>query len=96
MTTAIGEITRESGSVIGNSLKSIFSRITSLPAAVDSLKEVGVEVRNSSGELKRVEDILDDLGSKWKDLSAEQQQNIGISAAGRYQLSRLTLNKPSL
>lgn len=74
-----------------NSLKSIYSRITSIQPAIDELANIGINVRDSAGEMRRVEDILDDLGAKWNTLSAEQQQNLGIQIAGRYQLSRLTL-----
>lgn len=91
MTTAIGEVTRESGSVIGNSLKSIYSRITSIQPAIDAMAEIGINIRSSSGELRSVSDILDDLGGKWKSLSTEQQQNLGLQIAGRYQLSRFLI-----
>lgn len=86
LTTAIGEVTRESGSVIGNSLKSIYSRITSIPKAVESLQGIGVAVKDSAGEMRSVESILDDVGAKWKDLSAEQQQNLGLQIAGKQNL----------
>lgn len=91
-TTAIGEVTRESGSVIGNSLKSIFSRISSVPAAVEGLQEIGISIRNSAGEMRSVDEILAELAGKWNTLSKAQQQNLGVNIAGRYQLSRfLTL-----
>ena len=45
--------------------------------------------------MRDVSDILDDLALQWKDLSAEQQQNIGLQVAGRYQLSRFTLRAAS-
>lgn len=88
--TAIGQVTRESGSVIGNSLKSIYSRITSIQPAIDELANIGIEIKDSNG-MRDVSDILDDLGAKWKNLSAEQQQNIGLQVAGRYQLSRFLI-----
>lgn len=78
-------------SVIGNSLKSIYSRITSIQPAIDALAEIGVNVKDSSGEMIRVEDILTSLSGKWKNLSAEQQQNLGLQIAGRYQLSRFLI-----
>src|SRR5699024_12169589 len=87
-TTAIGEVTRESGKVIGNSLKSVMSRISSVPEAVESLEGIGVAVKDSAGEMREFDDIIDDLGAQWGDLSKEQQQNLGVSIAGRYQLSR--------
>lgn len=82
-TTAIGEITRESGSVIGNSLKSIFSRITSVDGAITALDGIGISVKNQAGEMRKVDDILDDLGAQWSSLNAEQQQNIGLQVAGK-------------
>lgn len=81
-TTAIGQVTRESGSIIGNSLKSIYSRITSIGPAIDAMADIGIGIKTQSGEMRDVSDILDDLGAKWKDLSAEQQQNLGLQIAG--------------
>lgn len=90
-TTSIAEISRESGSVIGNSLKSIFSRITSVDGAIDALNGIGISIHNASGEIRKVDNILDDLGAQWKDLNVEQQQNLGLQIAGRYQLSRFLI-----
>lgn len=90
-TTAIGQITRESGSVIGNSLKSIYSRITSIQPAIDAMADIGINIKDSAGEMRGVGDILDDLGAKWNTLSAEQQQNLGLQIAGRFQLSRFLI-----
>lgn len=89
-TTAIGAATRESGNVVGNSLKTIFSRIATLPKAQDALAEVGISVRDSSGEMKDVSKIIDELGNKWSTLSKEQQQNTLINVAGTYQQNRLS------
>ncbi|QIC46304.1 phage tail tape measure protein [Lysinibacillus sphaericus] len=89
-TTAIGSATRESGNIIGNSLKTIFSRIGTLSKAQDALAEVGVSVRDSSGEMRDVSEIIDELGNKWQNLSKEQQQNMLINVAGTYQQNRLS------
>ncbi|WP_080845544.1 phage tail tape measure protein [Cytobacillus gottheilii] len=69
-------------SIIGNSLKSIYSRLTSIQPAIDGLAEIGVNVKNSAGEMIRVEEILTNLSSKWSYLSKEQQQNLGLQIAG--------------
>lgn len=90
-TTAIGQVTRESGSIIGNSLKSIYSRITSISGAVDGLADIGIGIKDSAGEMRKVDDILDDLGGQWNGLNAEQQQNLGLQIAGRFQLSRFLI-----
>ncbi|MFS0643663.1 transglycosylase SLT domain-containing protein [Siminovitchia sp. 179-K 8D1 HS] len=74
-----------------NSLKSIYSRITSIDGAIDALDAIGISVKESSGEMRNVEDILDELGGKWSSLTAEQQQNLGLQIAGRYQLSRFLI-----
>lgn len=90
-TTAIGEVTRESGNVIGNSLKTIYSRLTTLDASVQALESVGVsvrEIRDGVETVRSVSDILADLASRWSSLTSEQQQYIALQIAGRFQLSR--------
>lgn len=86
--TAIGSTTRETGSIIGNGLKTIVSRITTMTEAEDALNAVNISIRDMEGNIRPVEDILDELAGKWATLSAEQRQNIGVILAGRYQLSR--------
>lgn len=90
-TAAIGEVTRESGSIIGNSLKSIYSRITSIPKAIEAMSDIGISIKDSAGDMRSVEGILDDLAGKWDTLSNEQQQNLGLQIAGRFQLSRFLI-----
>lgn len=90
--TAIGEVTRESGSVLGNSLKTIFARITTNGNAINALSNIGINTRDQQGNLKDVSKVLDELGGKWGSLTKEQRQNIGVNVAGMYQQSRfLTL-----
>ena len=85
---AIGETTREAGNLIGNSLKTIFSRMTTMDSSIQALADVGVAVHDMEGNVRPVARILDDLGAKWQHLNAEQQQSIGLQIAGRFQLSR--------
>ncbi|MFK3936699.1 phage tail tape measure protein [Alkalihalobacillus sp. NPDC078783] len=86
--TAIGETTRESGNILGNSLKTIASRVTTMNPSIDALASVGVAVHDLEGNVRPVARILDDLGERWQTLNAEQQQSIGLQIAGRFQLSR--------
>jgi TP901 family phage tail tape measure protein len=81
--TAIMSATRETGSVVGNSLRTIFSRITTMGQAEDILKTVGISIRGLTGDVKPVQDILSELQGKWSSLTNEQQQNIGVTLAGR-------------
>lgn len=71
-----------------NSLKSIYSRITTMSEAETILNSVGVSIRNMSGEVLGVNDILSTLSGKWSSLTNEQRQNIGVTVAGRFQLNR--------
>src|SRR5205085_144693 len=87
--TAIGSVTMESGDVIGNSLKSIFSRISTVKASYESLQSVGVAVWDAqTGAVRPVDKVLADLAVRWNDLSNSQRQSIAVNVAGRYQLSR--------
>ena len=71
-----------------NSLKTIYSRLTTLKGAEDVLNSVGVSIKNMQGEVRPVNDILSELAGKWYELSDSQRQNIAVQVAGRYQLSR--------
>ena len=91
-TTAIGQVTRESGNILGNSLKTIYSRITTMSGSIEMLEKAGISVYDSFGQLRNVGDILDDLGQGFSSLNSETQQQLALQLAGRFQLSRfLTL-----
>ncbi|WJV20681.1 transglycosylase SLT domain-containing protein [Rossellomorea marisflavi] len=84
----IGSTTRESGAIVGNGLKTIFSRITTMNEAETALNGVGISIRDLAGNVRPVSNILEDLAGQWTSLSDEQRQNMGVTIAGRYQLSR--------
>lgn len=86
--TAITSATKESGAIVGNSLKTIYSRITTNDSAISALTEIGVSIKDMEGNMRPVQDILDELASRWGTLSTAQQQNTAIGVAGQYQLSR--------
>jgi TP901 family phage tail tape measure protein len=86
-TTAIATTTRESGKVIGNGLKSIFSRLGS-DDSIEALGGIGVAVKQADGSLRSIDDILDDVSEKWNTLNNAQQRQIGLATAGTYQLTR--------
>ena len=74
--TLLRDITQQSASTIGNSLKTIFARLSSvaqgdtLEDGVDltkyskALDQVGVSVLDVNGNLREMDDILDDLGTR--------------------------------
>ena len=92
--------TRQSEDVVGNAFKTIFSRIQGLKLGetleddVDlnkystALKAVGVEVVTSTGELRDLDNILDDLASKWDNLTSAQQTALAQTVAGTRQYAQ--------
>lgn len=85
----MGEVSREQGNQLGNRLKTVLSRITTMDESVAALSEIGIDTKIGD-EVRDVGDVLDELGEKWQDLSKEQQQHIAVQLAGRHQLSGLT------
>lgn len=86
--TAISSVTQENGKIIGNALKTIYSRITTMKEAETVLNSVNIQIKDMEGNVRPVQDILSDLGAKWDELSDAQKQQIAVTLAGRYQLSR--------
>ncbi|MCY9273600.1 phage tail tape measure protein [Bacillus inaquosorum] len=87
-TTAIASTTRESGNVVGNSLKTIFARIGNNQSSIKALEEIGISVKTAGGEAKSSSELIEELAGKWDTLSDAQKQNTSIGVAGIYQLSR--------
>ncbi|WP_340191459.1 phage tail tape measure protein, partial [Bacillus amyloliquefaciens] len=87
-TTAIASTTRESGNIVGNSLKTIFARIGNNNSSIKALEQIGISVKTASGEAKSATELINELADKWNNLSDAQKQNTSIGVAGIYQLSR--------
>lgn len=74
-------ITRQSEDVVGTSFKTIFARMegltlgdtlddgTTLNKYSEALQTVGVNILDVNGELKQMDGILNELGSRWDSLS---------------------------
>jgi len=54
-----------------------------------ALRQVGVALRDSSGQFRDMEQVLTDVGMRWDTLNANQQASIAVSLAGTRQQSRL-------
>lgn len=93
--------TRQSEDVVGTSLRTIFARLSSLSLGetledgVDltkytkALDTVGVKVLDQNGQLKEMDIILDELGTKWSGLNDAQKQALATTVAGVRQYSQL-------
>lgn len=89
--------TRESASVVGTAFRTLFSRIqgltqgetlddgTTLNKYSQALATVGVQIKDTNGELKGMDEILDDLGSRWSTLAQDQKIALAETVAGSQQ-----------
>ena len=93
--------TRESASVVGTAFRTLFSRIqgliqgetlddgTTLNKYSQALATVGVQIKDTNGELKGMDEILDDLGSRWSTLAQDQKIALAETVAGVRQWTHL-------
>lgn len=80
--TATQQITSRGGAVIGNALKSIFTRI-SRPEVIEQLQELGVQINNSQDGLARLRALANALA----DAGPAQASAIKELAGGVYQIN---------
>lgn len=93
LATIVAE-TRTSAEEVGTSLRTIFARFESLKLGetledgvdlnkyTQALADVGVNVLDSNGQLRQMDDILDDVFKKWGELNQAQQNALGTTVAG--------------
>lgn len=94
-------VTREAPENIGNSLKTIYARMgdlslgETLEDGVDlgqvskTLDKIGVSVLDTSGKMRDMGDIMEDLMNRWNDLDQGEKQAAAIKIAGKFQYNRL-------
>lgn len=102
--TALATITaqtRQSEDVVGTALKTILARIqdldlgktlddgTTLGQYSQALDEIGVKVLDSTGELREMDDVLDDMGNRWTSLSKAQQVAVAQQIGGIRQYNQV-------
>jgi soluble lytic murein transglycosylase-like protein/ElaB/YqjD/DUF883 family membrane-anchored ribosome-binding protein len=93
--------TRESASTIGDSIKSILSRIqnltekgfdetdgTKINDVAKALATVGIQLVDANGQFRNFGQVMDELGNKWKNLDSRTKAYIATTIAGTYQQSR--------
>lgn len=86
--------TRQSADVVGTAFKTLFSRIqdlelgktlddgTTLGKYSKALDAVGVAIKDSNGELRDMDRILDDIGGKWDTLNKDEQVALAQAVGG--------------
>jgi TP901 family phage tail tape measure protein len=88
LVTAARQITGREGAVIGNSLKTIFTRVQRADV-LDQLDAFGVKVRDASGASLQADKILENLGQSFKALSKAQQSSVSELVGGVFQINQL-------
>lgn len=100
LATVVAE-TRQSADTVGTAFKTLFARIqdlelgntlddgTTLGQYSKALESIGVNIKDSKGEVRDMDDILDDMGSKWKTISKDTQIAVAQAVAGTRQYSQL-------
>ena len=89
--TAAQEGTREGGDKIGNAYKTIAANLNQIGSGVTKqaqnkdafFNKMGVQLKDSNGNLKSTYQIMDQLSKKWKKMSAEDRNTAALYAAGK-------------
>lgn len=93
LATVVAE-TRQSADVVGTAFKTLFARLeglnlgetledgTTLNKYSAALQSVGVNIKDQSGELKSMDNILNEIGAKWESLGKDQQVALAQTVAG--------------
>ena len=93
--------TRQSEDVVGTALKTIFARIqglklgetledgTTLNQYSQALEKVGINIKDSNGELKDMDNIIKEMGNKWGTIDKDQQVALAQQVAGIRQYTQL-------
>ena len=93
--------TRQSADVVGTAFKTLFARIqdlelgktlddgTTLGSYSQALAKVGVQIKDTSGEMKSMDTILEEMAVKWDTLGKAEQIALAQSVAGVRQYTQL-------
>lgn len=99
----IKDVTQDSDSSIGNSIKSILSRMNQIKAGkfVDEetgealndtekvLNKLGISMRDANGQFMDAETIIDNVAQKWSTFDKNAQKAIATAMGGAFQYNRL-------
>jgi len=88
LVTSAQQTTARGGAVIGNSFKTIFTRIQRADT-LDALEAVGVAVRDLQGNVLPAMQVLDNLAKTFGKLTQAQQASIAEDVGGVFQINIL-------
>lgn len=98
MVGSVSEATRRSASVVGNSFKTIFSRLTNVAAgkmtddqgeALNDVEQVlnglNIKLRDTTGQFRNMYDVISEVADNWQNYTNVEQAWIATSVAGTRQ-----------
>ena len=97
----VTSVTRESADVVGTAFKTLFARIqdlelgktlddgTTMGQYSEALAAVGINIKDINGEVKDMNTILDEMGTKWNTLNKDTQIALAQNVAGVRQYTQL-------
>jgi TP901 family phage tail tape measure protein len=88
LVTSAQQITSRGGSVIGNSLKTIFTRLQR-PKTLEALEEIGVATKDQEGNVLPLIQILNSLSQTYEKLGSTQRSQIAETVGGVFQINVL-------
>jgi TP901 family phage tail tape measure protein len=97
--TTVTDRTRQSADVVGTAFKTLFARIQDLELGdegsvtigkySEALEKFDIHVLDSQGNLKKMDDILNEMGTKWHTMSEAQKVALAQNVAGVRQYTQL-------
>ena len=93
--------TRQSADVVGTAFKTLFARMeglklgetlddgTTLNQYSQAMAKAGINIKDANGNLKDMDVILDEMGSKWQNLNKDQQVALAQQVGGIRQYNQL-------
>lgn len=89
---------------VGQGFRSIFSRLQNVKAGkeVDDMGEsindvekvlsrFDIKLRDTSGEFRDIEDVIDEVADKWENFSSVEQAQIATAVAGKVWLEHIEI-----
>lgn len=94
------QVTRQDASSVGTAFKTILMRISDIEAGTEDaeislgnytgeMAKMGVNVLDSTGKLRDMGSVVEEVGDKWADMSREQQIALARTMAGTRQANNL-------
>jgi TP901 family phage tail tape measure protein len=86
--TSAQQITARGGAVIGNSFKTIFTRLQR-PKVLEDLQQLGIQTQTAAGNTRPLIQILSDLAKTYDTLNDRQKASIAETVGGVFQINVL-------